>query len=578
MDPQALLGLAGTVAGFGLLRWRMKKQPKTFGSAQMLTPFKAVRKKLFYTDGLLACDWKGGGNLPVHYRGSGHALTVAPTGSGKGATAIIPNALRYPYLFLVDVGGETSAVAVKAWRMRGYDVAMLNPWGLHAGEPWNLPSHGFNPVAVLDPASPTFASDADLLAEMLVTRSGREDGNAAYFKDEAQSVFAALLMHIRTAEPAHRQNLLTLRAYVTADADAWDALLEALAANPAARKIKEESAALLRRDAQAPKELSAILSTMKQDTNWISDPVLEATLSSNDFDLAPLKGRDAGGKKLRGCVRSVIIPLEYIETHAALARLVIATAIWTMQRGRPARKRVLFMLDEFPALKRMNRIAGGLATLRKYRVWLWLICQNVGQLRDLYGPGWETIVSNCGLRQFFGAWDVETANYVSRLCGRTTVRTTTGGEAGRELLTADEVMTLAEGEQIVLMDNLRPIRGKARPYWERVSLRGQFLPNPYHGRTPQLPVSTAPLVAWAAGYRFLAWLLGPPPVLMAAGLVAIAAWADPHWHTKTYPTGPVSPAYLEQFGQGCEFQSMRGERVYRYRGACPSFFLNFGRR
>jgi type IV secretion system protein VirD4 len=540
----------------------------------MLTPFKAVRKKLFIGDGLLACDWKGGGNLPVYYRGSGHALTVAPTGSGKGATALIPNALRYPFLFLVDVGGETSAVAVKAWRRRGYDFAALNPWGLHAGEPWSLPSQGFNPVATLDPTSSTFASDADLLAEMLVTRTGGESGNSAYFKDEAQSVFAALLMHIRTAEPAHRQNLLTLREYVTSGPDQWEALLAALAANTATPKIREESAALLRRETQAPKELSAILSTMKQDTNWISDPVLASTLAANDFDLAPLKGRDASGKKLRGCVRSVIIPLEYIETHAALARLVIASAIWTMQRGKVARRRVLFVLDEFPALKRMNRIAGGLATLRKYRVWLWLVCQNVGQLRDLYGPGWENIVSNCGLRQFFGAWDVDTATYVSRLCGRATIRTIAGGEASRELVMPDEVMTLADGEQIVLMDNLRPIRGKARPYWERVSLRGQFLPNPFHGSTPSLPLATAPRVAWAAGYRFLAWLLGPSPALVATALAAATVWADPHVYSDASPHGanrPWEPEY-------CLYETLNGPRHHRFWGRCPSFFLTFGRR
>ena len=91
-----------------------------------------------------------------------------------------------------------------------------------------------------------------------------------------------------------------------------------------------------------------------------------------------------------------------------------------MQREPLARGRVLFVMDEFPALKRMDRIAGGLAMLRKYRVWLWPVIQNIGQLKNLYGQNWQTFMSNAGMKQFIGAGDLETAQYVSALCGEAT--------------------------------------------------------------------------------------------------------------------------------------------------------------
>jgi type IV secretion system protein VirD4 len=34
-------------------------------------------------------------------------------------SAILPNLLSYPWFFLLDPGGENTAVAVKHWRKRG---------------------------------------------------------------------------------------------------------------------------------------------------------------------------------------------------------------------------------------------------------------------------------------------------------------------------------------------------------------------------------------------------------------------------------------------------------------------------
>ena len=353
--------LLGAVTGGSLLYWRFKKRPDTFGSAGWLPAWKASGKKLFRSGGILAGDWAG--LLPVHYSGGGHALTVAPTGSGKGTCAIIPNLLRHDWIFLIDPGGENTAICAKEWQRKGYTFYCLNPWDMHASAPWNLPAHSFNPLDILDSQAETFASDADLLAEMIVTRSGKDGGSTVYFKDEAQSGIRAFLMHIVTTEAPEDRTLLTLRRYITRTGDEWNALIAAMQENEAAGGlIAREAAQLERRDLQAAEEFSAILSTMKQDTNFIEDPVMQKALGGSTADLAALKGLQ-GGTPIPGCAVSVVIPLEYIDTHAAYARLIVAVALWQMQRKPLSRGRVLFLLDEFPALKRMDRIAGGLPTL-----------------------------------------------------------------------------------------------------------------------------------------------------------------------------------------------------------------------
>jgi type IV secretion system protein VirD4 len=570
MDLETIAYLGLGVSTFGIASWRMKKSATTYGSAEWLQPWVASRKRMFKKDGLLLGDWTG--LLPVYYRGSGHALTVAPTGFGKGTSAIIPNLLQHPWIFLIDPGGENTAIAARAWRAKGYAFSCLNPWRMHTAAPWSLPSDSINPLSILDPASDTFASDAELLADMIVTRTGGEQGSSAYFKEEARSGIRAFLMHIVVTEPEERRTLKTLREYITAGADEWAALLEAMKGNTGSGgAVAREATQLERREAQAPEEFSAILSTMKQDTNFIEDPIMQAALAHSTVDLSDFKGF-RGGEKLSGAVLSVIIPLEYLDTHAAYARLVVGCALWTMQRAPLARGRVLFVMDEFPALKRMDRIASGLATLRKYRVWLWPIIQNIGQLKQLYGQNWQTFMSNAGLKMFIGAGDLESAQYISEICGEATIEVTTktanGGSvshAARRLATIEEVMHAVSEQQIVFVDNLKPLLLRKTPYWDRPSLRGTFNRNPYQEGTPALNARTPFRALQGIGLRFIAWLAGPSPAVTAIVLFSLATWS--HFGVSLGKETGVRPACLYLQTDGVKRGYLRSLQTT----SCPQF-------
>lgn len=561
MDTIAYISLAVLV--LWLLTWRLSSRPTTFGSADWLRAWVASGKGMFRKGGLMLGDWAG--LLPVYYRGSGHALTVAPTGAGKGVNAIIPNLLQHNWVFLLDPGGENAAVASRAWRTRGYSFQCLNPWQMHSADPWSLPSHSLNPLDILDPASPTFSSDAELLADMIVVRSGSESGSSAYFKEEALSGIRAFLMHIVTAEPLPRRNLLTLREYISSEAGDWEKLLRAMKINQSAGGlIAREAAQHERREAQSPEEFSAILSTMKQDTNFIEDPVMQAALTRSDADLSELKGWRKG-LALPGCAVAVVIPLEYIETHAAYARLIIGCALWTMQRAPLSRGRVLFALDEFPALKRMDKIAKGLAQLRKYRVWLWPILQNIGQLKQIYGQNWQTFISNAGVKQFIGASDLETAQYISDLCGEGTIVVPKRNfEMARRLATPQEIMTMSSEMQIVMADNLRPMLLRKRAYWLRPSLRGAFNPNPFHSSTPGLDYRTVFWSIQGAVLRLLAWLMRPSPLVIALLLFWLALASN----LQVLISEDTSSA---PYSLVCEYISPRGRLGYLGTGAeCPA--------
>lgn len=577
MDTSTLAYIAAGVFGAAIWGWRTKERPTTFGSADWLAPWVASKKGMFRKGGLMLGDWTG--LLPVYYRGSGHILTVAPTGSGKGTSAIVPNLLQHPWIFLIDPGGENTAIAARAWREKGYAFHCLNPWGMLTAAPWSLPSHSINPLSILDPSSETFSSDAELIADMIVTRTGNENGSSAYFKEEARTGIRAFLMHIITTEPSERQTLLTLRKYISADSENWERLLKDMQANDAAGGfIAREAVQLERRETQATEEFSAILSTMKQDTNFIEDPVMQRALATSTVELSELKGF-RNGTALNGCVVSVVMPLEYLETHAAYARLIVGCALWTMQKAPLSKGRVLFVMDEFPALKRMDRIAGGLATLRKYRVWLWPVIQNLGQLKQLYGQNWQTFISNAGLRQFIGAGDLETAQYISELCGDGTIEVVTrtpGGESisqtQRRLATVEEVMHIESKAQIVFVDNLKPILLRKTEYWQRPALRGHFNRNPYQSGTPALDTRSPFRTLQGLGLRFCAWIAGPSPVVMA--LLCF-------WLANASGLGISLVPWMHSQNGGCTYLTTHGALEYPMRDydgqqGCSRIAFNLG--
>ena len=288
MDGSIFAYIAAGVTGAGLLAWRFRKPPTTYGSSAWLTIFQAFRRGLFKEGGLLVGDWTG--LLPVYYDGT-HAITYGSAGSGKGTTVIIPNLLAQRFIFLNDPGGENTAVAIKQWRKRGFEIFVINPFGMHGDKPWELPSHSFNPFDFLDPASPTFSADAKVCAEILTPRSGREAGSSKYFMDRAETWKHASIVHIKTTEPPERQNPGTMYEHVHQDAAGWKKLLAAMKGNSASGGfVRSVAIDMERMEQQAPEEFSAVLSTVQQNLEWLAEPKARAAVSGSEVDFAALKG------------------------------------------------------------------------------------------------------------------------------------------------------------------------------------------------------------------------------------------------------------------------------------------------
>ena len=164
----------------------------------------------------------------------------------------------------------------------------------------------------------------------------------------------------------------------------------------------------------AERTRSGVLATARTNTEFLDDRPMQRLLEASDFDLAELKTNPGG------LTVYLTLPQRYMDTHYRWIRLMISLAVGEMERikGRPRTGYpTLFVLDEFAGLKRMEAIEHAVAQAAGFGVKFFFVAQNLAQLKVVYDEGWETFVSNSGLKIFFQIDDDFSRAYVSRLLG-----------------------------------------------------------------------------------------------------------------------------------------------------------------
>ena len=161
------------------------------------------------------------------------------------------------------------------------------------------------------------------------------------------------------------------------------------------------------------------------------------------------------------------------------------------------------MLDEFPALGRLDFFESALAFMAGYGIKSFLIAQSLNQIEKAYGQN-HSILDNCHVRVSFATNDERTAKRVSDALGTATelraMRNYAGHrlspwlghlmvsrqETARALLTPGEVMQLPPDDELVLVSGCPPIRAKKARYYEDRQLQARVLPPP-KPRAPEWP-------------------------------------------------------------------------------------------
>jgi len=411
----------------------------------------------------------------LRYDRDGHLLTIAATRSGKGVGTVIPNLLEHPGSILVtDPKGE-NYLATAGYRSRwlGQQVIPLDPFGLVAKDK-DPPEWSVNPLDLIDMEGEDFVETAMMVADMIVGQT--LNAGDSHWQVEAKALLFTYILHVASLEDKSARHLVTVRELLTEPPDdmkeTWDRMKHSKV-----EQVKEGAGRILQK---SERERSSVFSTAQSRTHFLTSPRMQAVLKSTNIHLSDLR------KGLLSLY--LIIPREYLTVYASWLRLMVACAynVCTSHVETPANRegpnhRVLFLLDEFANLGYMGNIKEAVSLGAGYGITLWLILQDLAQLRRTYRDEWESFVANSDVIQAFAIQDPFTSEKIAGMLGTMTIwerrlakasrregsHLKAGySEGSRPLIRPDELRRLHLDRQVLLVRPYQPVLADKLVYYK----------------------------------------------------------------------------------------------------------------
>jgi type IV secretion system protein VirD4 len=417
--------------------------------------------------------WGGGGKKPLLCLdggfGSGHGIAFAGSGGFKTTSVTIPTALMWPGgLVILDPSIEVEPVVSAYRKSLNRHVQVLDP---------AKPAVGFNVLDWVGRFGGTKEEDIAAVASWIMTDSPRIDaGRNDFFRGSAQQLVTALIADVCLSghTELNYQTLRRVRSNLAEPEPKLRTRLQEIFDTSQSPFVRENVAPFIN---MTPETFSGIYGAAAKETHWLSYENLAALVSGSHFTTDELA---------RGNTDVLInIDLKTLENHPGLARVIIGALMNAIyNRNGHVGRETLFLLDEAARLGFMRILETARDAGRKYGISLVMLFQSIGQMREAYGgrdasSKWFESVSWIS---FAAVNDPETAEYISKRCGDTTVevdqtshssrmngssRTRSKQLARRPLILPHEVMRMRTDEQIVFTAGNAPLRCGRAIYFRR---------------------------------------------------------------------------------------------------------------
>jgi type IV secretion system protein VirD4 len=483
----ALSGLASAAAAIAASVWRSRQVQRatTFGSARWAARREVATAGLLRPAGVFVARF---GGEYLRHDGPEHVMAFAPTRSGKGVGLVIPTLLSWQGSAVIhDIKGENWQLTA-GWRARFSHCLLFNPTDIR--------SAAYNPLVEVR-RGPHEVRDVQNIADILVDPEGALE-RRNHWEKTSHALLVGTILHVLYALPDK-----TLRGVANCLSDparTFDDTLTAMMSTPHLGDRPHPVVASAAREVlnKSDNERSGVLSTAMSFLGLYRDPTVAEVTSRCDWRIADLiDGRHPVSLYL-------VVPPSDISRTKPLIRLLLnqigrrLTESLDGSDGIARRHRLLLMLDEFPALGRLDFFESALAYMAGYGLRAFLIAQSLNQIDRAYGAN-HSILDNCHVRIAFAANDERTAKRISDALGDATELRAQRNYAGhrlapwlghlmvsrqetaRPLLTPGEVMQLPPDQALVMISGLAPIRASKLRYHEDANFRERVMTPPTLG-------------------------------------------------------------------------------------------------
>ncbi|MEO0821017.1 MAG: conjugal transfer protein TraG [Pseudomonadota bacterium] len=490
----AIIAGSGGIAAIGVaiflsvLRAREARDVTTYGSARW------AERRDVESSGLLAADGVVLGRFENHYLrhdGPEHVLCFAPTRSGKGVGLVVPSLLTWPGSAIVhDIKGENWQLTA-GWRARFTRTILFDPT--------NPKSAAYNPLLEVRRGD-SEVRDVQNVADILVDPEGLLE-RRNHWEKTSHSLLVGAILHVLYAEAD--KTLAGVAAFLSDPGRPIEATLAAMMRTPHLGDRPHPVVAQAARELlnKSENERSGVLSTAMSFLGLYRDPVVAKVTSRCEWRIKDLVSG------ARPTTLYLVVPPSDISRTKPLVRLVlnqIGRRLTEELNANRKRHRLLLMLDEFPALGRLDFFESQLAFMAGYGLKAFLIAQSLNQIEKAYGQN-NAILDNCHVRVSFATNDERTAKRVSDALGTATEMRAMKNYAGhrlspwlghlmvsrqetaRPLLTPGEIMQLPPDDEIVLVSGAPPVRGKKARYFADPQLKTRILSPPELSAEPTTP-------------------------------------------------------------------------------------------
>ncbi|MBF2712753.1 Ti-type conjugative transfer system protein TraG [Agrobacterium vitis] len=431
-------------------------------------------------------SWGAGGKSPLlcfdGSFGSSHGIVFAGSGGFKTTSVTIPTALKWGGgLVVLDPSSEVAPMVCEHRRQAGRKVIVLDPT---AG------GVGFNALDWIGRHGNTKEEDIVAVATWIMTdnprtASARDD----FFRASAMQLLTALIADVCLSghTEVEDQTLRRVRANLSEPEPKLRARLTKIYEGSESDFVKENVSVFVN---MTPETFSGVYANAVKETHWLSYPNYAGLVSGDSFSTDDLAD---GGTDI-----FIALDLKVLEAHPGLARVVIGSLLNAIyNRNGNVKGRTLFLLDEVARLGYLRILETARDAGRKYGIMLTTIFQSLGQMREAYGGRDATSkwFESASWISFAAINDPDTADYISKRCGDTTVEVdqtnrSTGMKGSsrsrskqlsrRPLILPHEVLRMRSDEQIVFTSGNPPLRCGRAIWFRRDDMKACVGENRFH--------------------------------------------------------------------------------------------------